>query len=154
MRDERERRVGASSIWHNPLVPAPIRDNNTSLAATTDKNPVSCWKWGKEKGAKRSLIVTWIFNTSPVPPGQILSLLSCSVLSQYCRWYEDNHRWHCHWSGNISYLEIVENCFCSNSINCQHSPLILDIYFPDYKIIATWRKWRSGPGQFLKTPAT
>ena len=31
------------------------------------------------------------------------------------------------------------------SISFQHSPLILDIYFPDYEIIATWRKWRDGP---------
>lgn len=49
---ERERRVGASSIWHNPLVPAPIRDNNTSPAATTDKNPRLLLEMRQGKGGQ------------------------------------------------------------------------------------------------------
>ena len=77
--------------------------------ATTDKNPVSCWKWGKEKGAKRSLIVTWIFNTSPAPAASRTNIVAVfgveSILSLIRR--QSLMTFPLVWK-YISYLEIVE----------------------------------------------
>ena len=45
------------------------------------KNPDSCWKWGKENGA-RGLALCWIFNTSPCTGDNYL-LMDCSP-SSWC----------------------------------------------------------------------
>ena len=51
MRDERRRR-GASSIWHNPLVPAPIRDNNTSPQSPPTKTQSLVGNEARKRGPR------------------------------------------------------------------------------------------------------